>query len=66
MATTIDPGVDIGHVNLKVSDVDRALDFYVGVRGVRLPLRYAHEAARASACGYHHHSGLRAWESTGG
>ena len=62
----IDPRVDIGHVHLKVSDLDRALDFYCGVLGFELQLRYRDEAAFISAGGYHHHIGLNTWESAGG
>jgi catechol 2,3-dioxygenase len=66
MAEPIDPGVDIGHVHLKVADVDRALDFYCGVLGFELMQRYGPDAAFISAGGYHHHIGLNAWESKGG
>ncbi|HEU5214358.1 MAG TPA: VOC family protein [Gaiellaceae bacterium] len=62
----IDPRVDIGHVHLKVSDLDRALDFYVDVLGFELMLRHRDEAAFVSAGGYHHHLGLNTWESKGG
>lgn len=62
----IDPRVDIGHVHLKVSDLDLALDFYVGVLGFELQLRHGDEAAFLSAGGYHHHIGLNTWESKGG
>ena len=62
----IDPGVDIGHVHLRVADVDRALDFYVGVLGFELMQRYGADAAFVSAGGYHHHLGLNSWESKGG
>jgi catechol 2,3-dioxygenase len=65
-ARTIDPRVDIGHVHLKVSDLDRALDFYCGVLGFELQHRYGDEAAFISAGGYHHHLGLNTWESKGG
>jgi catechol 2,3-dioxygenase len=63
---TIDPRVDIGHVHLKVADIDRALDFYVGVLGFELQQRMGDEAAFVSAGGYHHHLGLNTWESRGG
>jgi catechol 2,3-dioxygenase len=66
MAAPIDPGVDIGHVHLKVADVDRALEFYCGVLGFELMLRYGPDAAFISAGGYHHHIGLNSWESKGG
>ena len=62
----IDPGVDIGHVHLKVADIDRALDFYCGVLGFELMQRYGDQAAFVSAGGYHHHIGLNTWESRGG
>jgi catechol 2,3-dioxygenase len=62
----IDPRVDIGHVHLKVADLDRALDFYGGVLGFELQLRHGDEAAFISAGGYHHHIGLNTWESKGG
>ena len=62
----IDPRVDIGHVHLKVSDVERALHFYVGVLGFELMARYGEEAAFISAGGYHHHIGLNTWQSKGG
>ena len=62
---TIDPRVDIGHVHLKVSDIDRALEFYSGVLGFEVLLREGDEAAFISAGGYHHHIGLNTWESKG-
>jgi catechol 2,3-dioxygenase len=62
----IDPGVDIGHVHLKVSDIDRALAFYVGVLGFEEQARMGDQAAFISAGGYHHHIGLNTWESRGG
>jgi catechol 2,3-dioxygenase len=58
--------VDIGHVHLKVSDLDRALDFYCGVLGFELQQRHGDDAAFISAGGYHHHIGLNTWESKGG
>jgi catechol 2,3-dioxygenase len=64
--TTIDPRVDIGHVHLKVSDLERALEFYCGVLGFEIMARYGEEAAFISAGGYHHHLGLNTWESKGG
>ncbi|HLY86619.1 MAG TPA: VOC family protein [Gaiellaceae bacterium] len=64
--TAIDPRVDIGHVHLKVSDLERALDFYTGVLGFELMTLYGEEAAFVSAGGYHHHIGLNTWESKGG
>lgn len=62
----IDPGVDIGHVHLKVADIDRALDFYCGVLGFEEQARYGDQAVFISAGGYHHHIGLNTWESQGG
>ena len=62
----IDPGVRIGHVHLKVADIDRALGFYCGVLGFDLIQRYGKQAAFISAGGYHHHIGLNTWESQGG
>jgi catechol 2,3-dioxygenase len=62
----IDPGVRIGHVHLKVADLDRALGFYCGVLGFDLIQRYGRQAAFISAGGYHHHIGLNTWESQGG
>ena len=66
MADPIDPRVDIGHVHLKVADLDRALGFYCGVLGFELTQRYGHGAAFIAAGGYHHHIGLNTWESLGG
>jgi len=63
--TSIDPRVDIGHVHLKVADLDRALAFYQGVLGFDLMQRLG-AAAFLSAGGYHHHIGLNTWESQGG
>ncbi|HKW28509.1 MAG TPA: VOC family protein [Verrucomicrobiae bacterium] len=62
----IDPGVRIGHVHLKVADLDRALKFYCGVLGFELTQRLGSQAAFISAGGYHHHIGLNTWESKGG
>jgi catechol 2,3-dioxygenase len=62
----IPPGVDIGHVHLKVADLERALAFYLGVLGFDLVSRYGSQAAFVSAGGYHHHIGLNTWESRGG
>jgi catechol 2,3-dioxygenase len=66
MATPIDPRVDIGHVHLKVADIERALAFYVGVLGFELQQRLGPDAAFVSAGGYHHHIGLNTWQSRGG
>ena len=63
---TIDPRVDIGHVHLKVSDLERSLEFYCGVLGFELQQRWGDQAAFISAGGYHHHIGLNTWESLGG
>ena len=63
---TIDPNVHIGHVHLKVANLQRALDFYCGVLGFELTLRYGEDAAFVSAGGYHHHIGLNTWESRDG
>ena len=59
-------GTRIGHVHLKVSNLQRALDFYVGVLGFELQQMYGNQAAFISAGGYHHHIGLNTWESEGG
>jgi catechol 2,3-dioxygenase len=62
----IDAGVRIGHVHLKVADLERAVGFYCGVLGFELVQRYGSQAAFVSAGGYHHHIGLNTWESRGG
>jgi catechol 2,3-dioxygenase len=62
----ITAGVRIGHVHLKVADLDRSLAFYCGVLGFELMQRYGVQAAFISAGGYHHHIGLNTWESLGG
>lgn len=62
----IDPQVRVGHVHLKVADLDRALSFYCGVLGFELTQRFGPGAAFLSAGGYHHHLGLNTWESKGG
>jgi catechol 2,3-dioxygenase len=59
-------GTRIGHVHLKVADIERALAFYCGVLGFELQQRYGPQAAFISAGGYHHHIGLNTWESQGG
>ena len=66
MTATIDPRVDIGHVHLKVSDIDRALAFYRDVLGFEVTHRMGDSAVFISAGGYHHHLGLNTWESRGG
>ena len=58
--------MDIGHVHLKVADLERALGFYCGVLGFQLMQRFGDSAAFVSAGGYHHHLGLNTWESRGG
>src|SRR6266550_3975384 len=63
---TIPADTNIGHVHLKVADLERALDFYCGVLGFELVSRYGPQAAFVSAGGYHHHIGLNTWESRGG
>jgi catechol 2,3-dioxygenase len=63
---SIDPRVDIGHVHLKVSDIDRSLGFYRDILGFDVTQRLGDEAAFISAGGYHHHLGLNTWESRGG
>jgi len=62
----IDPGVDIGHVHLKVADLDRSLAFYRDILGFSVTQRVGDSAAFLSAGGYHHHLALNTWESLGG
>ena len=62
----IDPRVTIGHVHLKVADLERALQYYCGVLGFELQQKFGTSAAFISAGGYHHHIGLNTWESQGG
>jgi catechol 2,3-dioxygenase len=62
----IDPAVDIGHVHLKVADIDRSLAFWRDVLGFEETVRYGDQAVFLSAGGYHHHIGLNTWESKGG
>ncbi len=66
MREPIDPRVDVGHVHLKVADLERAIRFYRDVLGFELMQRFGEEAAFLSAGGYHHHVGLNTWESRGG
>ena len=66
MTRTIDPGVRIGHVHLKVADLDRALAFYRDVLGFEVTQRYGAQAVFLSAGGYHHHVALNTWQSRGG
>jgi len=62
----VHPEVRIGHVHLKVGDLERAIKFYRDVLGFELTQRYGNQAAFLSAGGYHHHIGLNTWESQGG
>lgn len=66
MTTPIPAGTRIGHVHLKVADLERALGFYCGVLGFTLMQSYGRDAAFISAGGYHHHIGLNTWHSKGG
>ena len=63
--TDIHPETRVGHVHLKVSDLERAIGFYHGVLGFRLVQRYGRQAAFLAAGDYHHHIGLNTWESAG-
>ena len=64
--STIDPRVDVGHVHLRVADLERALAFWHGVLGFEITQQMGESAAFLSAGGYHHHIGLNVWESRGG
>ncbi len=64
--TPIDPDAIVGHVHLKVADLERAIQFYSGVLGFEVMQRIGDSAAFLSAGGYHHHFGLNTWESKGG
>lgn len=66
MQTPINPGVRIGHVHLRVADLERAIGFYRDVLGFTLTQRFGDSAAFLAAGGYHHHIGLNTWESLGG
>ena len=66
MDERVPAGVEIGHVHLKVADLDRAIDFYHGVLGFDIVQRMGDSAAFLSAGGYHHHIGLNTWESRNG
>jgi len=66
MTETIDPRTEIGHIHLKVADLDRSIAFYRDVLGFELMQRMGGQAAFLSAGGYHHHIGLNTWESKGG
>lgn len=63
---SVPPETRVGHVHLKVADLDRAIAFYSGVLGFDVTVRYGTQAAFLSAGGYHHHIGLNTWESLGG
>ncbi|NJM81333.1 MAG: glyoxalase [Tabrizicola sp.] len=63
---SIHPETRVGHVHLKVADLDRAIAFYSGLLGFEVTQRYGSQAAFLSAGGYHHHIGLNTWESRGG
>ncbi|MDB6027043.1 MAG: glyoxalase [Verrucomicrobiales bacterium] len=65
-SSPVDPRVRIGHVHLKVADLERALKFYRDVLGFEVTQRYGTQAVFLSAGGYHHHIGLNTWESAGG
>jgi catechol 2,3-dioxygenase len=65
-APAIDRRVAVGHVHLKVADLDRAVAFYAGGLGFEITQRFGRQAAFLSAGGYHHHLGLNTWESRGG
>lgn len=66
MSSALDPRVRIGHVHLKVANLDRALDFYCGVLGFHITQRIGHSAAFLSVGGYHHHIALNTWDSLNG
>jgi catechol 2,3-dioxygenase len=65
-SSPIDPGVRVGHVHLKVADLERALRFYRDVLGLEVTQKFGNSAAFLSAGGYHHHIALNTWESLGG
>jgi catechol 2,3-dioxygenase len=66
MTLPIDPAVRIGHVHLKVAEIERALAFWRDVLGFEVTQRYGRQAVFLSAGGYHHHIALNTWESAGG
>jgi catechol 2,3-dioxygenase len=66
VGSVIEPEVRIGHVHLKVADIQRSLDFYCGILGFQVMSLLGDHAAFISAGGYHHHIGLNTWESRGG
>lgn len=65
MAFTTDEGTKVGHIHLRVADLDRAIGFYTDVLGFELQQKFGDQAAFLSAGGYHHHIGLNTWESKG-
>lgn len=65
MAYKIDPETTVGHIHLKVSDLDQSIDFYTRVLGFEVMTQIGNKAAFLSAGGYHHHIGLNTWESAG-
>ena len=64
--SAIHPETRVGHVHLKVADLERAIGFYSGILGFEVTQSYGRQAAFLSAGGYHHHIGLNTWESKGG
>lgn len=66
MTHPVHPETRVGHIHLKVADLDRAIGFYSGVLGFELQQKYGTQAAFLSAGGYHHHIGLNTWDSRGG
>lgn len=66
MTRPIHPGVRVGHIHLKVADLERAIGFYSGVLGFEVSQRYGTQAAFLAAGDYHHHIGLNTWDSAGG
>ena len=65
MTKPVHPDTRVGHIHLKVADLDRAIAFYSGVLGFELQQKFGSQAAFLSAGGYHHHIGLNTWESRG-
>ena len=65
MSAKVPAGTRVGHIHLKVSDLDRAIHFYSDVLGFEVTQRYGDQAAFLSAGGYHHHIGLNTWHSKG-
>lgn len=66
MTAPVHPAARVGHIHLKVADLDRAIAFYSGVLGFEVQQHFGKQAAFLSAGGYHHHIGLNTWESAGG